>query len=205
MVPKSLLVLTMALAIACHALASDPDITTDFVVPDGTVADSAFFTFIGLRSVVPGARLPPASPFTVTKATQVEFPALAGQGVSMAVLQYAPGGINPLHTHPRSAELLLVVQGSLEVGFVDSANKLFVQTLQMGDMFVFPKGLPHYQLNRDGRYPAVAVSAFGSANAGTVALPKALFGSGIEKVVLAKSFKTDGQTVETLVASNTMG
>ncbi|MQL98142.1 hypothetical protein Taro_030844 [Colocasia esculenta] len=201
MAPNALLALALVLATASHALAGDPDITTDFVVPGGTVANPATFTFTGLRSV----GVPPASPFRVTKASQVEFPALAGQSVSMAVLQYAPGGINALHTHPRSAELLLVLKGWLEVGFVDSANKLFVQTLQTGDMFVFPKGLPHYQLNRDGQNPAVAVSAFGSANAGTVVLPKALFASGIEKDVLAKSFKTDVGTVEKLVAAAAMG
>lgn len=208
MAPNALLILTLVLATACHAMASDPDITTDFVVPGGAVADSAFFTFTGLRSAVQGGAgaTPPASvPFKVTKASQVEFPALAGQSVSMAVLQYAPNGINPLHTHPRSAELLLLVQGWLEVGFVDSTNKLFVQTLKAGDMFVFPKGLPHYQLNRDVRYPAVAVSAFGSANAGTVVLPKALFGTGIGKDVLAKSFKTDVATIEKLVAAAAMG
>ncbi|MQL85242.1 hypothetical protein Taro_017761 [Colocasia esculenta] len=205
MASNALLALALLLATASHALAGDPDITTDFVVPGGTVANPATFTFTGLRSAVQGAGVPPASPFKVTKASQVEFPALDGQSVSMAILQYAPGGINALHTHPRSAELLLVVKGWLEVGFVDSANKLFVQTLQTGDMFVFPKGLPHYQLNRDGKYPAVAVSAFGSANAGTVVLPKALFASGIGKDVLAKSFKTDVGTVEKLVAAAAMG
>ncbi|MQL96060.1 hypothetical protein Taro_028734 [Colocasia esculenta] len=56
-------------------------------------------------------------------------------------------------------------------------------------MFVFPKGLPHYHLNMDGKYPTIPVSAFGSANVGTVVLPKALFTSCIGKDVLAKSFK----------------
>ena len=60
--------------------------------------------------------------------------------------------------------------GSLEVGFVGKANKLFTQTLQTGDMFVFLKGLVHFQYNADANDPGptVAISAFGSANAGTV-------------------------------------
>ncbi|MQL96061.1 hypothetical protein Taro_028735 [Colocasia esculenta] len=85
-----------------------------------------FYSSSGVGENVPSTGNPP--PFKVTKASQVEFPALNGQSVSMAILQYAPGGINALHTHPRFAELLVVVKGWLEVGFVDSANKLFVQT-----------------------------------------------------------------------------
>ena len=73
-----------------------------------------------------------------------EFPALNGQSVSIAVLQYPAGSVNPPHTHPHSAELLFLLDGALEVGFVDTTNKLFTQTLQAGDMFVFPKGLVHY-------------------------------------------------------------
>lgn len=45
---------------------------------------------------------------------------------------------------------------------------------------------------------AVPGSAFGSANPGTVAIQKALFDSGIETDVLAKSFKTDPETIEKL-------
>nr|GEW82667.1 putative RNA-directed DNA polymerase, eukaryota, reverse transcriptase zinc-binding domain protein [Tanacetum cinerariifolium] len=37
-----------------------------------------------------------------------------------------------------------------------------------GDIFVFPKGLVHFQFNNDAKNPVVALSAFGSANAGTV-------------------------------------
>ncbi|KAJ0101851.1 hypothetical protein Patl1_05863 [Pistacia atlantica] len=55
--------------------------------------------------------------------------ALDGQSVSYAVLLFPVGAINPPHTHPRSAELLFVVEGSLNVGFVDTNNKLYTQTL----------------------------------------------------------------------------
>lgn len=51
---------------------------------------------------------------------------------------------------------------------MDTTNKLFTRSLQAGDMFVFPKGLVHFQYNIDANNPALAVSAFGSANAGTV-------------------------------------
>lgn len=177
----------------------DPDILKDFMAPNGTVVDSGFFLHRDLRNSLRGA--PKDVPFKVTKASSIEFPALEGQSVSLAVLQFAPGGVNAPHTHPRSAELLLVVQGWLKVGMVDSTNKLFVQFLQAGDMFVFPKGLVHFQINLDKNYPAVAISAFGGANAGTIPLPLTLFGSRIDIDLLAKSFKTDTETIEDIVSA----
>ncbi|CAB4283217.1 unnamed protein product [Prunus armeniaca] len=53
---------------------------------------------------------------------------------SIPIQHYEP------HIHPRSAEILFLVDGTLEVGFVDTKNNLFTQTLQAGDLFVFPKG-----------------------------------------------------------------
>ncbi|KAK9279666.1 hypothetical protein L1049_013346 [Liquidambar formosana] len=129
-----------------------------------------------------------------------EFPALNGQSVSYAVLLYPSGTVNPPHTHPRAAELLFLLDGTLEVGFVDTTNKLYVQTLQSGDMFVFPKGLVHYQYNAHSQYPAIAVSAFGSASAGTVSIPNSVFNTSIDDNILAKSFKTDVATIETIKA-----
>ncbi|PWA69811.1 germin [Artemisia annua] len=97
-----------------------------------------------------------------------EFPAPNDQSVSYAVLQFPNGTVNPLHTHPRASELLFVLMGSLQVGFVDITNKLFTQRLHQGDIFVFPKELVHFKYNCDAKNPALALSAFGSANTGTV-------------------------------------
>ncbi|KAK9280476.1 hypothetical protein L1049_014168 [Liquidambar formosana] len=180
--------------------AGDPDILSDFIVPGlGTpnITDGNFFTFTGMRAIVNGPT-PPS--FKATKASLVEFPAVNGQSVSMAVLQYPAGSVNPPHTHPRSAELLFVVEGSLEVGFIDTTNKLYTQTLQLADMFVFPKGLVHFQYNADAKNPAMAISAFGSANAGTVSVPASVFTTGIDDGILAKAFKTDVATIEKIKA-----
>ncbi|MBA0781984.1 hypothetical protein Gotri_002863, partial [Gossypium trilobum] len=155
------------------ALAGDPDILSDFLVPNQNNVDGSFFTYTGMRVLVNQSTFP--ANFTILKASMVEFPALNGQSVSYAVLQYPASSLNPPHTHPRAAELLFLVDGSLEVGFVDTTNKLFTQSLQAGDMFIFPKGLVHYQYNADPNKPAIAISSFGSANAGTVSLPKTLF------------------------------
>ncbi|CAI0544194.1 unnamed protein product [Linum tenue] len=72
-------------------------------------------------------------------------------------------------------------------------------------MFVFPKGLVHFQYNGGEEYnaweeAALGFSAFGSANAGLVSLPATLFGTEIDDEVLAKGFKTDVDTVRGLKA-----
>nr|KAJ0185690.1 hypothetical protein LSAT_V11C900484220 [Lactuca sativa] len=94
-----------------------------------------------------GAPFPIA--FKVLKATMAEFPALNGQSISYVVLQFPNGTVNPPHIHPRASELLFVL---------------------MGDIFLFPKGLVHFQFNSDSKNPALALSAFGSASAGTVSV-----------------------------------
>ncbi|KAH7655179.1 Germin protein, partial [Dioscorea alata] len=157
------------------AHAADLDITSDFLVPSGVNPDGKFFTFTGLRNIIWSRNTPSNMPFKVTKVTNDEFPALNAQSVSYALLQYAPDGFIAPHTHPRSAELLIVLQRCLKVGLVDSTNELFTQILQTGDFFVFPKGLVHFQINLASRYPIVALLAFSSANAGTIQLPRALF------------------------------
>jgi quercetin dioxygenase-like cupin family protein len=174
-------------------------ISSDFVIPanSSTKIGGDFFTFTDLRGFFDRA-YPPN--FKVTKASLAEFPALNGQSVSFATLEYPAGTINPPHTHPRSAELLFVVDGSLEVGFIDTTNKLYTQTLQLGDMFVFPKGLVHYQSNANAKNPATAISAFGSANAGTVSVPSTVFATGIDDNILAKAFKTDIGTIQKIKA-----
>ncbi|XP_074573789.1 germin-like protein 9-3 [Curcuma longa] len=194
----SLLCLPLFLLLASDVvLAGDPDITSDFILPsNATAVDGSFFTFTGLRKVVTAG---PGKEFTVTKASLAEFPALNGQSVSLAVLSFPAGSVNAPHTHPRAAELLFLLKGKLEVGVVDTANKLFTQTLQPGDAFVFPKGLVHFQFC-NSKNPALAISAFGSSNAGTVSLPKTVFTSGIDVAILAKSFKTDVATVEKIKA-----
>ncbi|XP_010943780.2 germin-like protein 9-3 [Elaeis guineensis] len=184
--------LLLAFAMSHVAFAGDPDITSDFVLPPNTTAvDGSFFTFTGMRKAITPD---PPKAFTVLKATMAEFPALNGQSVSFATLMFPAGSINPPHTHPRAAELLFLVEGLLEVGFVDATNKLFTQRLQPGDMFVFPKGLVHYQ-HCFGQSPAAAISAFGSASAGTVSVSGSVFTSGIDDGILAKSFKTDVATI----------
>ncbi|MFS8004879.1 putative germin, rmlC-like cupin domain superfamily, rmlC-like jelly roll [Helianthus anomalus] len=178
--------------------ASDPDILFDYIVPPNvTVLDGNFFTYTKIQGFFDGSNL------TDTKsmlASMAEFPALNGQSVSLSFLRLGPGGVSAPHTRPHATGLFFVLSGRFEVGFVDSTNKLYTQTLETGDMFIFPRGLVHYQYNTDGKEPAVAVAAFGSASASLVSIPGSLFDASIDDVVLAKSFKTDVTTIRKLKA-----
>ncbi|XP_021814672.1 putative germin-like protein 9-2 [Prunus avium] len=200
---QSLIILVLALAMATskRALASDPDIISDFIVPlnfNGTI-DGSFFTFTGFRGIFDQA------PKTLkgSKASLVEFPALNGQSVSYAVLQFPPNTLFPPHTRPDATGLLFLVDGSLEVGLIDTKNNLYTQKLQTGDLFIFPKGLVHYQYNSDPQLPATAIAAFGSASARAVTVPPAVFTTGIDDAILAKSFNTDVGTIEKIRAGLT--
>ncbi|GMI96707.1 hypothetical protein HRI_003340000 [Hibiscus trionum] len=94
------------------------------------------------------------------------------------------------------SDFVSVTYDILEVGFVDTTNKLFTRRLQADDMFVFPKGLVHYQFKSAWNDFAIAVSTFGSATAGTISDPSTIFTINIDDYILAKSFKTNVQTIQ---------
>ncbi|KAI3757178.1 hypothetical protein L6452_04712 [Arctium lappa] len=183
---------SVVFAILCIATVGDPDILTDFVFPDNTTIDSNYFTFTEMRQLV-GGEYP--TTFGVLKASMNEFPALVGQSVSYAVLEFPAGSINPVHTHPRASELMFLVSGNLQVGFVDTSNTLFKQSLEIGDIFVFPKGLVHFQYNNDTKQPALVISTFGSANAGTQLIPASVFNTSIFEGILDASFHAKRATI----------
>ncbi|KAI3959443.1 hypothetical protein MKW98_019033 [Papaver atlanticum] len=134
----------------------------------------------------------------VTPANVAQIPGLNTLGISLVRIDYAPRGINPPHTHPRATEVLVVLEGSLNVGFVTSNpdNKLITKVLHKGDVFVFPIGLIHFQFNA-GHIPAVAIAALSSQNPGVITISNALFGSkpSIDDDVLAKAFQVDKKVV----------
>ncbi|GLU22394.1 hypothetical protein SLE2022_384740 [Rubroshorea leprosula] len=139
----------------------------------------------------------------VTPASVEQFLGLNTLGVSLARVDYAPkGGLNPPHTHPRGTEILLVQEGTLYVGFVSSdqdGNRFFTKVLHKGDIFVFPIGMIHFQLNI-GETPAVAIASFSSQNPGTIVIANAVFGSNprINPDVLTKAFMLDKNVIKYL-------
>ena len=137
----------------------------------------------------------------VTTVNVDTLPGLNTLGISLARIDFAPYGENPPHTHPRGTEILVVVEGTLFVGFVTSnpENRLFTKTLNLGDVFVFPVGLIHFQLNV-GKTKAIAISGLSSQNAGVITIADAVFGSNppINPDVLTKAFQLDKNVVEEL-------
>ncbi|CAN1233678.1 Germin-like protein subfamily 1 member 20 [Linum perenne] len=110
-----------------------------------------------------------------------QIPGLNTLGISLARLDYAPnGGLNPPHIHPRGTEILVVIQGTLYVGFVTSNpdNRLISKVLYPGDVFVFPIG----------------------QNPGVITIANAVFGSNppVNADVLTKAFQLDKDIVADL-------
>lgn len=141
---------------------------------------------------------------TVSPANVQQIAGLNTLGISLARIDYAPKGINPPHTHPRGSEILVVLEGTLYVGFVTSnlpnaKNKLFTKVLNKGDVFVFPVGLIHFQQNV-GHTKAVAIAGLSSQNPGVITIANAVFGSDppISDDVLAKAFQVDKNLVDNL-------
>ncbi|KAL8477322.1 hypothetical protein ACS0TY_029573 [Phlomoides rotata] len=144
----------------------------------------------------------------VTPVNVNQIPGLNTLGVSAVRIDYAPYGLNPPHTHPRATEILVVIEGTLYVGFVTSnpadatqKNKLFTKTLHPGDVFVFPEGLIHFQFNI-GKTDAVAFAGLSSQNPGVITIANAVFGSDppINPDVLTRAFQVEKKVVDKLQA-----
>ncbi|KAG8367950.1 hypothetical protein BUALT_Bualt16G0125900 [Buddleja alternifolia] len=210
---KNIIVLSIvALSLACLAFAFEPSPLQDFCVADSTSSarlnglackhpasiGANDFSFSGLH--LPGNTSNPNGS-RVTPVSVAQLPGLNTLGISMVRIDYAPWGINPPHTHPRATEILTVIEGSLQVGFVTSNpdNGLITKTLHKGDVFVFPVGLVHFQRNV-GTGNTVAIAALSSQNPGVITIANAVFGSkpDVSGDILAKAFQVDRSVVDQL-------
>ncbi|XP_062083270.1 germin-like protein subfamily 1 member 20 [Humulus lupulus] len=138
----------------------------------------------------------------VTQLNVDKIPGLNTLGISLARIDYAPYGQNPPHIHPRGSEILVVVKGTLYVGFVSSnqdGNRLFTKVLKEGDVFVFPIGMIHFQFNPE-HTPAVAFAGLSSQNAGVITIANTVFGSNpaINPDILARAFQVDKNVINYL-------
>ncbi|EER95948.1 germin-like protein 5-1 [Sorghum bicolor] len=204
----------LVLLLPSPSLAGDADLLQDICVADltSTVKVNGFackagavtsddFYFKGLA--VAGNTSATATGSVVTAANVEKIPGLNTLGVSLSRIDYAPGGVNPPHTHPRATEVIFVLQGTLDVGFVTAAgNRLVAKTLSAGDVFVFPRGLVHFQRNAGDDAPAAVLSAFNSQLPGTQSLAAAMFAAEPEvpDAVLTKAFQVGTKEVEKIKA-----
>ncbi|KAJ4851372.1 hypothetical protein Tsubulata_006689 [Turnera subulata] len=200
--------LTVLLLLPLHVSSSDPDPLQDFCVADlkapisvngfpckpaaAVTSDDFFFdgfTKEGNTTNIFG--------WSVTPANVLAFPGLNTLGISMNRVDFAPGGLNPPHSHPRATETGVVIKGKLLVGFVTTSNVFYSKVMTAGQMFVVPRGLVHFQLNV-GEGKALLFTAFNSHLPGSAVVPTTLFASSpsIPVEVLTKAFQVDKATID---------
>ncbi|KAK7282327.1 hypothetical protein RIF29_11004 [Crotalaria pallida] len=101
--------------------------------------------------------------------TASKFPGLNTLGLSIGRIDIEVDGMVNFHNHPRATEMIFVKEGMLEATFLDTKNQVFQKSLKAGDVFVLPKGLFHFFLNR-GSGVATVFSVFNSQNPGLESL-----------------------------------
>lgn len=192
----------------CHA---DPDQLQDFCVADNPTTDTT----------INGFRCKPASSVVsddfffaglakegdtnnrfgsnITPGNVLSFPGLNTQGLAINRVDVAPGGVNPLHSHPRASELVHVLEGNLLVGFISTENKFYSKVLGPGETFIIPKGLLHFQYNV-ANTTATAITLFNSQLPGVMSAPLGLFGAKpeIPMEVLTKTFQVNSTIISVL-------
>ncbi|XP_024519900.1 germin-like protein 1-1 [Selaginella moellendorffii] len=140
----------------------------------------------------------PPQTWNATLLSSANFPALNTMDLTIARAELGVGGTVPLHYHPRASELVFIAEGVVEVGFVDTSNVLFIQTLQLGDVTIVPKGMLHYEYN-PGSSRATLLAY--SQSPGILAPGHGVFGSGIRDEVIAASLGgLDHATLEAVKA-----
>ncbi|XP_021714510.1 germin-like protein subfamily 2 member 4 [Chenopodium quinoa] len=200
--------LVVLLAVSTPAFANDPDMLQDVCVADSTsgvkvngFACKAAANITGEDFFFAGIAKPGMTNNTmgslVTGANVEKIPGLNTLGVSMGRIDFAPGGLNPPHTHPRATEMIFVLYGELDVGFITTSNKLISKHLNVGETFVFPRGLIHFQQN-NGKKPAAVVTAFNSQLPGTQSVAATLFTSTppVPDHVLTTAFQVGSKQVQ---------
>ncbi|KAI3515056.1 hypothetical protein L1887_13805 [Cichorium endivia] len=180
----------------CVADFNGPVLVNGFACKDPKLVQANDFFFSGLNIM---GNTSNAMGSKGTLVTVAQLPGLNTLGISMARIDFAPWGVNPPHTHPRATEILTIIEGTIQVGFITSnpENRLITKVLQKGDVFVFPQGLVHFQRNV-GHGNAIGIAALSSQNPGVNTVGNAVFGSkpDIPNDLLAKAFQVDVNVID---------
>ncbi|XP_075488987.1 germin-like protein 5-1 [Primulina tabacum] len=196
----------MAVLMLTSKVSADPDLLQDICVADLTsdvrlngfacksdvTADDFFFAGLANPGVVNNS-----VGSLVNAANVLMIPGLNTLGVSLSRVDYAPGGLNPPHTHPRATEIVFVLEGEIDVGFITTANVLISKTIKKGEVFVFPRGLVHFQKN-NRKVAAAAIAAFNSQLPGTQSIVATLFAASppVPDNVLTKTFQVGTKQIK---------
>ncbi|XP_057829571.1 germin-like protein 5-1 [Cryptomeria japonica] len=208
MASPSLSSIPLLLLLLIPTITADPDALQDFCVAD-TKSSTTFFN--GLPCLNPnevtGKHFTTSVLSTPTNTSNIfgvgttfastdSLPGINTLGISISRADVGVGGIVPPHSHARANEIAFVLQGKLLGGFVDSSNRFFNQTVNTGDVIVFPKGTIHFFQNL-GESPASLIAAFNSQNPGVAVTPFVSFRSNpaIPPAILAKAFQISEEDV----------
>ncbi|MGW0593611.1 oxalate decarboxylase family bicupin [Streptosporangium sp. NPDC002607] len=111
----------------------NPDLLTPPVTDSGTVPNMKFSFSMAHTRIEEGG--------WTREVTARELPiATTLAGVDMHL---NPGAYRELHWH-KEAEWAYVLEGSCRIGAVDQEGCNFLDDVQKGDLWFFPKGVPHY-------------------------------------------------------------
>ncbi|GII58412.1 oxalate decarboxylase OxdC [Planotetraspora thailandica] len=111
----------------------NPDLLTPPVTDHGTVPNMKFSFSMAHTRIEEGG--------WTREVTQRELPiATTLAGVDMHL---NPGAYRELHWH-KEAEWAYVLEGSCRIGAVDQEGRNFLDDVRRGDLWFFPKGIPHY-------------------------------------------------------------
>jgi len=178
----------------CVGDLSGPDTPSGYTCKKPDTLTENDFVFSGLGATGNTSNIIKAA---VTTAFANNFPGINGLGISLARLDLAVGGVVPMHTHPAGTEILLVVQGNICAGFIDSGNKVYFKDLNPGDIMVFPIGLLHFQIN-SGKGFAKAFVSFSSDRPGLQILDFALFKNDLPTDIISSVTFLDPAVIKKL-------
>ncbi|RZC68390.1 hypothetical protein C5167_031668 [Papaver somniferum] len=161
--------------------------------PESQVTSEDFF-FSGLTT---GAST--ANPFGIglKRGDVTTFPGLNTQGLTVSRIDLVPGGIIPLHVHPRASQANLLIKGKIYFGFVTTTDVLYAKVMKPGELNIIPRGLVHFAANV-GPGNAVVLAILNSQLPGFSTLPFNLFNSTptIPDYILAKNFRVDEKVID---------
>eukprot|EP00904_Undaria_pinnatifida_P006369 jgi/Undpi1/2862/HiC_scaffold_14.g06239.m1 len=128
-----------------------------------------------------------------------QLPSLAGQGISMVLVNLDACAINLPHVHPRGTEMIYTIEGNnLRVAFAkeNGGDGAVVNDLAAGDVAFFPQGLIHYEQNLDCE-PAAFLSALNSEDPGIVTITTTFF--QLPDEAIQASLNIDDPTLKALL------
>ncbi|KAL5062532.1 hypothetical protein RYX36_024269 [Vicia faba] len=162
---------------------SEKDVTIDDFVFSGFVAGNASKIFnLGITFV-----------------NVDNLPGLNGLGISTVRADLGVNGSVPLHSHPDATELVIIVEGQVNIGFI-TPTKVFLKDAKPGDVIAVPKGQLHFLVNT-GAKKAVAFAAFSSSNPSVQTLDLLLFGNDLSTHVLSQTTLLDVAQIQKLKAA----